>query len=181
MLLGLSEVDEWAHAHQATITSSGEASKSGSEGVSGEASLATRMACLAILAMVTESETVVQALLTLDRLFPVLLSNLVLDRSDDEERNGWERADLKPTNAAANRKKADIDAEVQLNAVNLSLRASYVLFTCCSIFRQTLGSCPRIESGASKGSPAFHSTGYSQPSRCAAKEGRRSNACTRSS
>lgn len=127
MLLGLSEVDEWAYVNRHGPDANGTATRTGSEGVGGEPSLATRMACLAILAMVTDSKEAIHALLTLDRLFPILLSSLVLDRSTDSERKEWERADLMPANADAKRGAADVEAEVQLNAINLSLRASYVL------------------------------------------------------
>ncbi|KAJ1021931.1 hypothetical protein NDA16_003693 [Ustilago loliicola] len=127
MLLGLSEVDEWAYANRTSSDAGGAASKSQTDSAGGEPSLATRMACLAILAMVTESKVAVKALLTLDRLFPILLSSLVLDRSADSEKNEWERADLMPVNVYAKRGAVEIEAEVQLNALNLGLRAGYVL------------------------------------------------------
>ena len=120
-------MDEWAYVNRVSPDQSGEASKSSSESAGGEPSLATRLACLAILAMVTESKAAMNALLTLERLFPVLLSNLVLDRSEDDERNQWERADLLPANVDARRGTVGLEADVQLNAINLSLRASYVL------------------------------------------------------
>lgn len=126
-LLGLSEVDEWAYTTR-SVANAAEMSSSGANGAGGEASFATRMACLAILAMTTESNTVVNALMKLNRMFPVLLGNLVLDRSEDPERNDWERADLQPANLGPDRQPSDVEAEVQLNAINLSLRASYVLF-----------------------------------------------------
>ncbi|KAJ1032778.1 hypothetical protein NDA18_001503 [Ustilago nuda] len=127
MLLALSEVDEWAYVNRVSPDQSGKASKSSSESAGGEPSLATRLACLAILAMVTESKAAMNALLTLERLFPVLLSNLLLDRSKDDERNEWERADLLPANVDARRDTVGLEADVQLNAINLNLRASYVL------------------------------------------------------
>ncbi|GAC95019.1 hypothetical protein PHSY_002594 [Pseudozyma hubeiensis SY62] len=128
MLLGLSEADEWAYMKKNKTTATNETSDPSSEGDGGgEASLATRMASLAVLATVTESSTAIEALLTLERLFPVLLGNLVLDRSEDEERNHWERADLEPAVAEANRSSKDLGAEAHLNGINLSLRASYVL------------------------------------------------------
>ena len=129
MLLGLSEVDEWAYEHGAGPGTSDANTKAASGDGGGEPSLPTRMACLAILAMVTESSAVIEALLTLDRLFPVLISNIVLDRSNDGERNDWERADLQPANTDAKRSKGDTEAQVQLNAINLGLRASYVLMS----------------------------------------------------
>ncbi|SPO31500.1 uncharacterized protein UTRI_06630 [Ustilago trichophora] len=129
MLLGLSEVDEWAYESRAGANGNTEASSAGSQGGGGEASLATRLASLAILAMVTESSTAVESLLTLDRLFPVLLSILVLDRSDDAERNEWERADLQPANVDSKGGSAAMEAQVQLNAIELGLRASCVLLS----------------------------------------------------
>ncbi|SPO31671.1 uncharacterized protein UTRI_06630_B [Ustilago trichophora] len=138
MLLGLCEVDEWAYEDRAGANVNTEASSAGSQGGGGEASLATRLASLAILAMVTESSTVVESLLRLDRLFPVLLSILVLDRSDDAERNEWERADLQPANVDPKGGRAAMEAQVQLNAIELGLRASYVLL---SVLQHLKGSC----------------------------------------
>ncbi len=125
MLLGLCEVDDWAFRHLSGAEEDAAPTDSGAQG--GEASLATRMACLAILAMVTETGPAVESLLTLNRLFPILISNLVLDRSEDAVRNDWERADLRPTLASSTRSTAETEAETQLNGVNLSMRASYVL------------------------------------------------------
>ncbi|CDW95711.1 hypothetical protein [Sporisorium scitamineum] len=139
MLLGLSEVDEWAYMNRTTTNTASQAVSTGSEGSGGEPSLATRMACLAILAMVTESTRAVEALLTLPRLFPVLLASLVLDRSDDAERNEWEWADLQPAMHDPKRSSADIEAEMQLNGINLSLRASYVLISVLQHLKQSLG------------------------------------------
>lgn len=127
MLLGLCEVDEWAYTHGHAIEEEDKATDSTSDAQGGEASLATRMACLALLAMVTEDSTAVEALLTLNRLFPILISNLILDRSQDAERNEWERADLESNQASSTRSKADTEVEAQLNGINLSMRASYVL------------------------------------------------------
>ncbi|TKY86962.1 hypothetical protein EX895_003639 [Sporisorium graminicola] len=139
MLLGLSEVDGWAYATRETINTTTRTSDAGPTGTGEEPSLATRMVCLAILAMVTESTRAVEALLTLPRLFPVLLTSLVLDRSEDEERNEQERADLQPLVHGPNRSSADIDAEVQLNGINLSLRASYVLISVLQHLAQSAG------------------------------------------
>ncbi|GAC77016.1 hypothetical protein PANT_24c00003 [Moesziomyces antarcticus T-34] len=126
-LLGLSEVDDWAYVNRINTDESYGASPSPSKATGGEPSLATRMASLAILAMVSDSEPVAHSLLSLERLFPVLLTNLVLDRSDQDIRNQWERADLQAPSAGQPRNKADAQAQAELNAINLSLRASYVI------------------------------------------------------
>ncbi|EST06754.2 Armadillo-type fold [Kalmanozyma brasiliensis GHG001] len=127
MLLGLCEVDEWAYLHGSGIGIDGDTPESTSDAQGGEPSLATRMACLALLAMVTEVSTAVEALVTLNRLLPILVSTLILDRSEDAERNEWERADLESTKASSTRSRADTEAEAQLNGINLSMRAGYVL------------------------------------------------------
>ncbi|SJX66450.1 uncharacterized protein SRS1_11261 [Sporisorium reilianum f. sp. reilianum] len=139
MLLGLSEVDEWAYTNRTSNNTTRQASDAGSAGSGDEPSLATRMACLAILAMVTESTRAVEALLTLPRLFAVLLASLTLDRSEDQERNEWERADLQPSIQDPKRSKADLEAEMQLNGINLSLRASYVLISVLQHLSQSAG------------------------------------------
>lgn len=129
VLLGLSEVDDWAYLNRDGNTTSNDGPKAGSTGGgSEEPSLATRMACLAILAMVTESDVAISALLTVDRLFPILLASLVLDRSGDAERNEWERADLQPRITDPKRSAGDDEAQVQLNAINLGVRASHALY-----------------------------------------------------
>ncbi|GAK67634.1 actin cytoskeleton organization protein [Moesziomyces antarcticus] len=126
-LLGLSEVDDWAYLNHINGDGSSGASTSPSSDAGGEPSLATRMASLAILAMVSDSEPVAHSLLSLERLFPVLLTNLVLDRSGQDTRNQWERADLQAHSAGQPRNKADAQAQAELNGINLSLRASYVI------------------------------------------------------
>ncbi len=126
-LLGLSEVDDWAYLNRINGDGSSGASTSPSSDAGGEPSLATRMASLAILAMVSDSEPVAHSLLSLERLFPVLLTNLVLDRSGQDTRNQWERADLQAHSAGQPRNKADAQAQAELNGINLSLRASYVI------------------------------------------------------
>ncbi|KIS65774.1 uncharacterized protein UMAG_06155 [Mycosarcoma maydis] len=127
VLLGLSEADDWAYKRRSKASKMSGSSQASSDSDEGEASLATRMASLALLATVSESGTTIEALMTIDRLFSVLLSNIVLDRSEDVERNNWEQADLWPTVADPNRNGADMEAEMQLNGINLSLRASCVL------------------------------------------------------
>ncbi|SNX87911.1 uncharacterized protein MEPE_06622 [Melanopsichium pennsylvanicum] len=129
MLLGLTEVDEWAYNNLVSVDDkSSKACKADSESAAnGEPSFATRMACLAILTMVTESSNVINALLTLDKLFPILMSNLILDQSEDKQRNEWERADLQSANTDPKRSNGNKEAQVQLNGINLSLRACYVL------------------------------------------------------
>lgn len=124
MLLGLCEVDDWAFRH---LSGADDSAPTDSDAQGGEASLATRMACLALLAMVTEAGPAVESLMTLNRLFPILVSNLVLDRSEDAERNEWERADLHPALTSSTRSTTETEVETQMNGINLSMRASYVL------------------------------------------------------
>ncbi|KAJ9476189.1 UNC45-central domain-containing protein [Pseudozyma hubeiensis] len=146
MLLGLSEADEWAYTNKSKTIAPNETSDPSSEGGGGgEASLATRMASLAVLATVTESSTAIEGLLTFERLFPVLLGNLVLDRSEDEERNDWERADLEPAVADANRSSKDLEAEAHLNGINLSLRASFVLLNVMQYLKEHEGGISKVK------------------------------------
>lgn len=141
MLLGLSEVDDWAQTKRSGSAMS-------SDGAGGEASYATRIACLAIMAMVTDVDSVVTAMLTLNRLFPILLGNLVLDRSEDAERNELERADLQPSNATLG--NGEIETQVQLNGINLSLRAAYVLFNVLQYLQKVKGHLPKQGGGVDK-------------------------------